>query len=96
MIREIAKFKIKPGQIPEFIEAARACLPLFEGARGFHSFSLEPALDEEDTVYLLVEWATLEDHTVHFRESAVFQEWRGRVGDFFAEAPVVVHTQMLT
>jgi len=93
VIREIAKFKIKAGHEDAFVAAAHSCLPLFQAARGFRSFSLERGVEENDTFYLLIKWETLEDHTIHFRESADFAEWRARVGQFFAEPPHVVHTQ---
>jgi hypothetical protein len=40
---------------------------------------------------LLVQWDTLEDHTVHFRGSEDFQEWRRLVGACFDGAPNVTH-----
>jgi len=35
---------------------------------------------------LRIEWATLEDHTVGFRGSPAFTQWRAQVGPFFASA----------
>jgi hypothetical protein len=40
---------------------------------------------------LRIEWATLEDHTIRFRGSPAFAEWRAGVGSFFAAPPVVEH-----
>jgi hypothetical protein len=34
----------------------------------------------------------VEDHMVHFRESADFQTWRAEVGPYFATPPQVQHT----
>jgi hypothetical protein len=45
---------------------------------------------------LRIEWATLEDHTVGFRGSAAFTQWRAQVGPFFAAAPVVEHFAPVT
>jgi hypothetical protein len=45
---------------------------------------------------LFVSWETLENHTVDFRGSPDFQEWRKLVGHYFAGAPQVEHvTQVL-
>lgn len=41
----------------------------------------------------MVQWATLEDHTVDFRGSPDFAEWRALVGEFFASPPEVEHTE---
>jgi hypothetical protein len=38
-----------------------------------------------------VRWETLEAHTVGFRQSAAFGEWRGILSPFFAGAPDVLH-----
>jgi hypothetical protein len=38
-----------------------------------------------------VQWETLENHTVDFRGSTDFQEWRKLVGDCFAAPPEVEH-----
>jgi hypothetical protein len=40
-------------------------------------------------------WATLEDHTVGFRQSAAFQDWRAIVGPFFAQPPYVEHFNLV-
>ena len=46
-----------------------------------------------ESIYrLLVEWQTVEDHMIGFRNSADFQTWRGLVGEYFAAPPVVTHT----
>jgi hypothetical protein len=44
---------------------------------------------------LMIFWDTLEDHTVHFRQSPAFAEWRAIVGPFFASPPVVEHFNLL-
>jgi hypothetical protein len=40
---------------------------------------------------LLIEWDSLEAHTVGFRESENFARWRGVVGPFFDGLPRVEH-----
>ena len=40
---------------------------------------------------LLVDWDSVEAHTVGFRESAAFAEWRALIGPFFAKPPCVEH-----
>ena len=41
----------------------------------------------------MVKWETLESHTVDFRGSENFAEWRGLVGHYFAAPPEVEHTE---
>ncbi len=40
---------------------------------------------------LLVEWETLEAHTIGFRRSPRYQEWRALLHHFYAPFPTVEH-----
>jgi heme-degrading monooxygenase HmoA len=40
---------------------------------------------------LIVRWSSLEAHTVGFRQSAAFADWRAIIGPYFAKPPVVEH-----
>jgi hypothetical protein len=39
----------------------------------------------------LIEWNTLEDHTVGFRQSERFARWRALIGSYFESPPEVTH-----
>jgi hypothetical protein len=41
----------------------------------------------------MIRWRTLESHTVDFRGSPLFQEWRALVGPHFASPPEVEHCE---
>jgi heme-degrading monooxygenase HmoA len=92
MITEMAEILIKAGTDQQFEAAVALAVPLFKRARGCRSMRLERGIEHRDSYLLVVEWETLEDHEVHFRQSADFQEWRGLVGGFFSVPPKVVHT----
>ena len=94
MITEIAEIVVKPGTNIPFEAAVAEAVPLFQRARGCRSMRLERGIEQADTYRLVVEWETLEDHEVHFRGSADFQQWRTLVSEHFAAAPHVVHTQL--
>ncbi len=55
--------------------------------------SFDVHLEKPGTYRLLVEWETLEDHTVAFRNSEAFQKWRSLVGSCFAATPRVDHSE---
>jgi heme-degrading monooxygenase HmoA len=93
MITELAEIVVKDGTAQQFEAAVASAAPLFKRARGCRSMRLERGIEHPDTYLLVVEWETLEDHEVHFRQSADFQEWRRLVGDYFAAPPKVVHTR---
>jgi heme-degrading monooxygenase HmoA len=91
MITEIAQFDIKPGMEKEFEAGVAKAAPLFKRAKGCRSMRLMDTTERPTFYRLLVEWDTLENHTVDFRGSADFQEWRRLVGHCFATPPVAEH-----
>jgi heme-degrading monooxygenase HmoA len=95
MIHEIATIQIKPGMHAEFEAAIAAAVPLFQRARGCQSLRLERSIEQPDSYKLVIGWATLEDHTVHFRESAALQEFRALAGGFVAGPSHMEHVQVV-
>ena len=93
MIMEIAQFEIKPGMEAEFEEGVRAAKPLFRHAEGCSAMMLTRSHEYPLRYRLFVRWATLENHTVDFRGSPDFQEWRRLVGHCFASPPEVEHVR---
>jgi heme-degrading monooxygenase HmoA len=93
MITEIAQIDVKPGTEKEFEAAVAKARAAFGRAKGFHGFELHKSIEKPQRYRLMVKWATLENHPVDFRGSENFAEWRGLVGQFFAGAPEVEHTE---
>lgn len=91
MIIEIAQLEIKPGSEADFEAAAAKARPLFLRAKGCHGVELHRSVEKPSRYRLIVKWATLENHTVDFRESADFAEWRALAGPYFATPPDVEH-----
>ncbi|HXE20995.1 MAG TPA: antibiotic biosynthesis monooxygenase [Rhodoferax sp.] len=96
MILELADIRIQPGQQAAFDEAIqRGLRTVIARARGFQGFKINKGIETPERYVLQIFWATLEDHTVAFRQSALFTEWRAIVGPFFAAPPVVEHFELL-
>ena len=92
MILEVADIRIAPGRQAAFDEAiARGVDTVISRAEGFLGHSVVRGVESPERYLLQIRWATLEDHTVGFRESPAFAEWRAIVGPFFAAPPVVEH-----
>lgn len=91
MITEIAQIEIKPGMEAEFEAGVQKALPVFERAKGSGGVTLQKSIEKPQRYRLFVQWATLENHTVDFRNSPDFQEWRKLVGHCFASPPEVEH-----
>jgi heme-degrading monooxygenase HmoA len=91
MVTEIAQLDIKPGMEAEFESGVQKAAPLFKRAKGCRSMELQRSIEKPARYRLLVGWETIENHTVDFRGSADFQEWRKLVGHCFAAPPDVEH-----
>ena len=92
MILEIADIRIQPGQQAAFEEAVqRAASTVISQAAGMLGWTVSRGVESPERYILQVVWATLEDHTVGFREGPLFAQWRAIIGPFFALPPSVEH-----
>jgi len=70
MILEVAVLQVRAGEGAEFEAAFAGARQYISAMPGFLSLRLERCIEARDKYLLLVEWRTLEDHTVGFRQSA--------------------------
>ena len=96
MILELADIRIHPGQQAAFDEAIqRGVNEVISTAKGFQGYKVNKGIENPERYILQIFWETLENHTVDFRQSAAFGEWRAIVGSFFAVTPTVEHFNLL-
>jgi len=96
MILELADFRIHPGQHAAFDEAiARGLREVIAHAKGCQGYKVNQGIENPDRYVLQIFWDTLENHTVDFRGSKAFVQWRAIVGPFFAAPPVVEHFELV-
>jgi len=93
MIMEIAQIDVKEGMENAFEIGVKNAAPLFQRAKGCKGMSLQRSHEKPQRYRLFVKWDTLENHTVDFRGSPDFQEWRKLVGHCFASPPDVEHVR---
>lgn len=91
MILEVAILNVKSGQGAKFEAAMTEARPIIASMPGYISHEVRHCLEAENRYLLLVQWEKLEDHTVGFRESAEYQQWRSLLHDFYDPFPVVEH-----
>ena len=97
MILELADIRIHPGQNAAFEEAIeRGLKTVVAKAKGFQGYKVNRGIESPQRYVLQIFWATLEDHTVAFRGSDLFTQWRAIVGSFFASPPAVEHFELVT
>ncbi len=91
MILEIAQLQIKPGETGAFEKAFAQAQPIIASMTGYCSHELQRCIENDHQYMLLVRWNTLEDHTVGFRQSLEYQEWRKLLHHFYDPFPTVLH-----
>jgi heme-degrading monooxygenase HmoA len=97
MILELADIRIKPGTQEAFDAAIKKGVEtVIAKAKGFRGYQVHKGVESADRYILMIYWDTVENHTVDFRGSAAFPEWRGHVGSFFAGPPFVEHFTLLS
>ena len=96
MILELADIRIQPGQQATFDEAIQhAISTVISKAKGFQGCAIHKGIESPERYLVQISWETLENHTVDFRDSPAFSEWRAIVGPFFAGPPTVEHFSLL-
>ena len=96
MILEVAILKIKPGDIAKFEGVFLQAEKIVASIPGYISHELERCIETKGRYHLLIRWESVDAHLVNFRQSPKFQEWRGLIGGFFAEPPLVEHYETVT
>jgi heme-degrading monooxygenase HmoA len=97
MILEIADIRIAPGRQAEFNEAIkRGVETVIANAKGYSGYKVNHSVETPERYVLMIYWQTLENHTIDFRQSPAFTEWRSIVGPFFAQPPFVEHFELVT
>jgi heme-degrading monooxygenase HmoA len=91
MVLEHAVINIKPGLDQEFEAALTEARSVVAESDGFISLNLHRGIESPDQYLLMIQWRTLEDHTVGFRQSERFTRWRALIGSYFESPPEVIH-----
>jgi heme-degrading monooxygenase HmoA len=96
MILEHCDIEIDPAKQKEFEEAIlRGVDTVISKAKGFKVYKVNHSMETPSRYLLLIYWYNLESHTVDFRGSSAFADWRAIVGPFFAKPPHVEHMTLV-
>jgi heme-degrading monooxygenase HmoA len=96
MILELAILTINPSDRAAFEAAFAQAREVIGRAQGFISHQLQRCVETDGRYVLLVQWSSIEDHMVGFRQSPLFQQWRALLGPYFAAAPTVEHYELVS
>ena len=91
MILEVAVLNVRPGMSSAFEEAFRHASSIISAMPGYISHQLQRCIEVPDRYLLLVDWETLEAHTIGFRGSPEYQDWKRMLHHFYDPFPTVEH-----
>jgi heme-degrading monooxygenase HmoA len=91
MILELATLNVISRQESAFEAAFHRAIPILTSMRGYISHELRRCLEHSNRYILLVHWQSLEDHTIGFRTSPQYQEWKALLHHFYDPFPTVEH-----
>ena len=96
MILEVALLNVRTGESVAFENAFARAQTIISSMSGYISHQLQRCLDTPDKYMLLVKWQRLEDHTIGFRQSPQYQEWKRLLHHFYDPFPAVAHYELVS
>jgi len=91
MVLEAATLYVIPDRERDFEKDFKIAGQYISSIPGYIKHSLQKCLEQDGKYLLLVEWEKLEDHTVGFRQSAVYEPWKKLLHHYYDPFPVVEH-----
>jgi heme-degrading monooxygenase HmoA len=95
MILEVAILNVKTGQEKQFELDFTIAGQFISSINGYISHSLRKCLEQENKYILLVDWKNLEDHTIGFRQSPQYLEWKKLLHHYYDPFPIVEHYETI-
>jgi heme-degrading monooxygenase HmoA len=96
MLTEHALLPVISGLEQDFEAAFDQARLIIASMPGFVTMSLSRSIESPNTYLLLVQWDRLEDHTVGFRGSPQYQQWRELLHRFYEPFPLVEHYELVS
>jgi heme-degrading monooxygenase HmoA len=91
VIVEHAILDVIEGKSEAFETALAKAVALISQTPGFISLEVLRCIERAGRYLLLVKWRSIEDHTIGFRQSERYQEWRKLLHHFYSPFPEVLH-----
>lgn len=94
-ILEVATLNITSGRNAEFEHAFKLAEPIISAISGYIRHELHHCIENSQQYILLVWWETLEAHTIGFRQSESYKQWKELLHHFYDPFPIVLHYSFL-
>src|SRR5688500_10956756 len=90
-VLEVAILSVRTGQGTAFEAAFAKAEKIIAATPGYQRHELRKCVEHSDRYILLVWWDTIESHTITFRGSTSYQEWKHLLHHFYDPFPEVEH-----
>lgn len=94
-VLEMAVLNVRSGQEGEFEQAFAKAQTIISSMPGYISHNLQKSVENTNRYVLHVSWQTLEDHTIGFRQSEEYEQWKDLLHHFYQPFPLVEHYRSL-
>jgi len=91
VVLEVAVLNVRPGSESAFEAAFQQASSIISSMPGFVSHWLQRCIEVPNRYLLLVHWQSLEAHTIGFRGSPQYQDWKRLLHHFYDPFPIVEH-----
>ncbi len=91
MVLEAAVLNVLPGKEADFEHDFKLAGQHISSVPGYIKHSLQRCIEQNGKYLLLVERERLEDHTIGFRQAAVYEPWKKLLHHYYDPFPIVEH-----
>lgn len=95
MILEVAVLDVIPEKTQEFEASFLLAQEIISSRKGYLGHQLQKCVGKPNRYLLLVKWETLEDHTIGFRQSEAYQQWKLLLHQYYDPFPQVEHYEKI-
>jgi heme-degrading monooxygenase HmoA len=95
MILEVAILNVIEGKEKKFEIDFKIAGKYISATKGYIKHTLKKCIEQKNKYVLLVEWDQLEDHTIGFRESNEYVEWKKLLHHYYDPFPTVEHYETI-
>jgi heme-degrading monooxygenase HmoA len=95
VVLEVAFLFVEKGKEIQFEKDFQIASQYISGIKGYIGHNLQKCMEQEAKYLLQVNWEALEDHTIGFRTSEVYLEWKKLLHHYYNPFPIVEHYQMI-
>jgi heme-degrading monooxygenase HmoA len=95
MILELAILYVIPGKEKEFEVDFKIAGQYICSIKGYLKHSLRKCLEQQNKYILLVEWKNLKDHTIGFKQSEEYLNWKKLLHHYYEPFPIIEHFETI-